>query len=108
MSPADVFTPAQLRAIDQVVEEKLRERAGAWSPAAEGYLGTAASARVAGVQQATIREWIKHGLPAAKRDGLRGWRIKLPTSWPSSPARRAGGPRPLTSRRSAHGGSPDL
>lgn len=62
--------------VREIVLEVLQERAPAAAAAPEGYLGSAAAARAAGVKQATVREWIKLGLPAVKRPGLRGWKIR--------------------------------
>ena len=45
--------------------------------AVEGFIGCAEAARRAGVEQATVRGWIKSRvLHAVKPPGTRGWKIK--------------------------------
>jgi excisionase family DNA binding protein len=73
---------ARLAAIVDLLAEEIAERVVARVAAqaprqVEGFIGAAEAARRAGVEQATVRHWIKSGaLPAVKREGLRGWKIK--------------------------------
>jgi excisionase family DNA binding protein len=62
---------------EEVVERVLARIADQAPRQVEGFIGAAEAARRAGVEQATIRHWIKAGaLPATKRPGVRGWKIK--------------------------------
>jgi excisionase family DNA binding protein len=77
-----VSDSARLAAIVDLLAEEIAERVVARVAAqaprqVEGFIGCAEAARRAGVEDATVRHWIKSGaLAAAKRDGVRGWKIK--------------------------------
>ncbi len=67
-------------AVRLIVREEVRailaeERQGG-AAAVSGFVGTEEAARIADVEQATVRAWVKSKrLAARKLDGVRGWKI---------------------------------
>jgi excisionase family DNA binding protein len=62
--------------VASVVRQVLAEERPAFPAAVEGYIGCGEAARRAGVEPATVRQWIKAGLPAVKPPGTRGFKIR--------------------------------